>query len=440
MLAWLRFVFWALFDGVFFAFLMRRPRLMRYVVAAFRRFWPIFSISGTHVSGATVLVTRADDVHEVFNRTTDFLLGPVNERKILTGDFVISLDPERRYRSEKAVIRRSLPDDRVIQFENISLAAARRQVSAQGAPNPFEVVEFSERVTVAIVENFWGLPTARASSNVVRAETGPETMRLWLRKLAAVLGSREPAPYGIREIGIQCAEEFFTYVRAECARRLQGGAATQMIDHILRHSGGNLDVASRNVAGLVMTGSAVVTKAFTHAFAQLLIRPDAVRAATNAANAGDRVALGRLLIEALRFNPVFPVMPRSCPRRTTLAAGTARETEIPAGAEIIISPAAAMFDPAAVDEPDQFRPGRDLTLNSRFATPDWRFGAPPGSGPGAYLLFGGGEHWCPGDQMAVAELTSIGMVLLQELDAPRIHRKIAYDGPAVASLLVAHGQ
>jgi cytochrome P450 len=439
---------WAVFDGLFF-FSMRRPRLLRFGMGLFRRWKPIFASPFAGFGDATFLVTRADDVREVLEHPKDFLLGPVNERKILSGDFVISLDPERRYRAEKGLIReslKSLPMDRLKLLEDITDAAAQNQLQGTIA-NPFEVVEFAERCTVAIVEEFWGLKAAGASSTVVQADAGRETMRLWLRKLAAVLGAREPAPFGIREVGIQCSEEFLNFVQTACSMRVPGGAdSPDMIGHILKHSGDDLEVTSRNLAGLVMTGSAVVTKAFAHAFDQLLRHPQALEAAVVAAKAtadDDRAArqwVGRLLIEALRFNPVFPVLPRYCARNTTLARGTPRETEIPAAANVIASPTGAMFDPEAVDDPEHFGVYRNLQFNKDFATDNWDYGSPRDDSPGIYLLFGGGEHWCLGDQMAVAEMAAMGSALLNRLPNPRVVRPLRYDGSAAASLLIGYDE
>jgi cytochrome P450 len=262
-----------------------------------------------------------------------------------------------------------------------------------------------------------------------------------------VLGSREPAPFGIREVGEQCHEEFFAFVRAECARRAQGAPRNDMIGHILAQPNSNLELTTRNVAAMVMTGSAVVTKAFCHAFEQLLRHEQAldaaVRAARRAAPAApsraDRVQVGRLLIEALRFNPVFPILPRYCPRPATIAAGTPRETEVPAGANVLVAPIGAMFDPEAVEEPERFGFVRDLQLNPDISTPDWRYGSPPDGTPGVYMLFGGGVHWCFGDQMAVAEMAGVAIALLRRFENPRAVGRLRYDGSAAASLRVAHG-
>ena len=455
MIAWLRMIGWVFFAGIFF-FSMRRPRLLRLGMGFFRRWAPIFASPFASFAGATYLVTRADDTQEVLDRTNDFLLGPVNQYKILTGDFIIALDPELRYIEEKGAVCRALPPARLRMLEEI---VDRESVGllAGGPDQPLDVARYAEFITVAIIRDFWGLDPAGATSRVVDAQPGCDTMRLWVRKLAIVLGSMEPGPFGIREVGVQCSEEFLSFVEARCAVHPRN--ANDMMAHILRESG-SAEVTIRNIAGLVMTGAAVVTKAFCHAVDKLLredeARDEACRAAAScvelaaAGNArgslAERARVGHLLVEALRFNPVFPVLPRYCVRTTTLARGTPRQTEIPAGANVIVSPLGAMFDPEAVADAERFGFGRNLQFNSRSATQDWNYGTfPADGGPGDYVIFGGGEHWCLGDQMAVAEMASMGVALLNRLHAPLagsqartpyVARGLRYDGSAVASLLV----
>ncbi|HYL91398.1 MAG TPA: cytochrome P450 [Burkholderiales bacterium] len=457
MLAWLKMIGWVYFAGIFF-FSMRRPRFLRVGMGFFRRRWPIFRSPFASFAGATYLITRADDTQEVLRRAHDFLLGPVNEKKILTGDFIIALDPERRYLTEKTNAARALPPERIRDLERFVDDAAR-PLLAEPIDGSFNVTLYVERITVAIVRDFWGLDPDGARSNVVEAQPGFETMRLWLRKLAIVLASMEPAPLGIREVGLQCSEEFLSYVRAECAVHPQNNQ--DMIAHILRESRGNMDETVRSIAGLTMTGAAVVTKAFSQAFDQLLNFPDALDAAITASmqeaqlRAAGRIGearqrrmfVGRILVEALRFNPVFPVIPRYCVRSTTLARGTDRETEIPAGSNVIVSPLGAMFDPNAVIEPERFGFARNIQLNSRTSTmPDWDYGSRSDGTPGDYVIFGGGEHWCMGDQMAICEMASMAVALLNRLCEPTVPRgarrrpyrvdQLRYDNSAAESLLV----
>ena len=448
-----------LFDSLYF-FGLRRPHLLRVISGAARRWTPSFSAPGF------MLLSRADDVREVFLRGDDFLLSPVNERKILSGDFVISLDPSAQYHDERELMRAGFPENHIDLLKKYTTAAAERLLpkdptaglAKRKRPQPrrrrdFDIVPFAERVTVQLVRDFWGLDPVAARSSVVSIERGEgldegaETMRLWLRKLAAIIGSREPAPFGVKEVGDACAAEFGRYVKEACeARAAEFDAAQQprepedVLGRLVWHRP-RAEATWRTAAGLIVTGTAVVTKAFTHAFEQLARRPGPLKLAIEAAHRHDDAVLAMLLMEALRFNTVFPMVARYCPRNTTLAYGTPRETDIPAGTMVAVSPTGAMFDPEVVDDPESF------SIHRRFI-PSW--GAMPGSSyadwAGVYMHFGSGVHWCPGDEMALMEMTAMCGVLLRGLPEPEIPgvlpelwRPLRYDGPAVWRLKVVYG-
>lgn len=428
---WLALIFGSFKEGLI-AFAMRRPRLLRTLVGLARRRKRFLRL------GEYTFVAKADDVREVLTRNDDFLVGPINQTKVLTGDFLFSLDPSPKYQDEKDLIRKALPGNRIAKLERITDRAARDVLAAKAVKSPFDAVDFAERVTVRIAKSFWGLDPAGARSRVVRADEGEDTMVLWLRKLAAVITSGEPAPFGLIEAGRTCRDEYMRFVQAACeARAKRNKPGYDVIGRLVKLAR-DPEVARRNVAGLIVTAAAVVTKAFAHALEQLLLNEDARARARDAAQAGRRAEVAQLLVEALCFNPVFPMLTRYCPRNTTLAKGTAHESEIPAGSTVVVGLIGALFDPKAVREPGRFGYGRALELNPGWSTAGGRYGGPANSGRGADLLFGGGTHRCIGDQMALAELAAMGMAVL-ELPRLRIGRPLRYDGPAVKSLVVEYG-
>lgn len=453
----------AYFDWLYF-FLLRRPRLLRAITGAGRRWFPVLSMPGLK------LLSRAADVHEVLERKDDFLLSPINERKLLSGDFIISLDPSGQYEQEKNLVRFAfdLPFNRRQRLYRIVTRAAERLLQNVPARGTIDIVPLVERVTVKVVKKFWGLNPDEARSEVVRVgferpyAVGEETMRLWLRKLAAIIGSREPAPFGLKQVGDACAEEYVRFVAAECERRaaqpLPVRPPADVIGRIVWYAPRS-EAAWRTAAGIVVTGSAVVSKAFTHAFEQLLGFPGPLAEAVRAARGNRHKPIERLMMEALRFNTVFPLLARYAPRATTIALGTERETDIPAGQVIAVAPTGAMFDPGVVDDPEVFSTRRGLNFN-----PDWVGG--PGGGyavgagyapareqeyyqrnwSGIYMHFGGGAHWCPADEMALAEISALAGVVLRCLPNPAVdcwfpdwYRALRYDGPAVRSLNIRYG-
>jgi cytochrome P450 len=113
-----------------------------------------------------------------------------------------------------------------------------------------------------------------------------------------------------------------------------------------------------------------------------------------AALAGDDDLLWRCLQEALRFQHVNPGTWRKCTDRAqTIAAGTAREKTIPAGATLLVSVQSAMFDPRCIERPKKFNPDRRSE---------------------DYLVFGYGQHWCIGAYIAMAQITQTFKALLKK--------------------------
>ena len=80
------------------------------------------------------------------------------------------------------------------------------------------------------------------------------------------------------------------------------------------------------------------------AMEQLLRRPDALADAHKAAVAGNDARLHDIVIEAMRFDPLAPGLPRIALNDWTVARGTRRATTIPKGATVLAAFASAMMD------------------------------------------------------------------------------------------------
>lgn len=91
---------------------------------------------------------------------------------------------------------------------------------------------------------------------------------------------------------------------------------------------------------------------------QLLRRPEALAAAVEAARADDDDRLWKILREAMRFDPLAPVLPRIAAKTWTIAEGTRRARTIPKDATIIAAFASAMMDERRIPNPDRFDPDR----------------------------------------------------------------------------------
>ncbi len=411
----------SLFQDLGVSWLQRRPYAMRLLFGTLQRVRPLPAF------GRTVIVTRADDAREVFARPADFEIGPLNARKMLFGPFLLGLDLCPRYRSEHAVLQSELEISQELFAETAQSVTAEvaselgaKLEAAHGASRLEIVTEYAERVTTLVASRFFGVPAEAAQSEVFSVPPGIDVLRMWLRKLGSVIATNSPAPFGLQEVAEACTPEFVSHVNKVLQdvkqkpdfeahgllgrfAELQRAGQTQISDEWI----------VRNVIGLMLAGSAAITKGFTHALDQLLRRPRELRAAVELARGTDtdEELLG-MVREALRFNPVFPLLPRFCPRGATLAAGTPRQLEVPAGATVFVATVAAMFDGEQVLEPDRFGYGRDDAAT--------------------YLHFGDGQHVCLGKKHAEAELLQMFRCFLA---LPGIHNvapgRLLYDGPAI---------
>lgn len=137
-----------------------------------------------------------------------------------------------------------------------------------------------------------------------------------------------------------------------------------------------------NVAELLISVGETTSQAIVQALEQILTRPQIKQEAIEAAREPTPDRFDQYVWEALRFNPINRELPRYCESDYTLAAGSARQTIIPAGTVVFALTASAMFDEDVVPDPDSF------TLDR----PGW-----PGF---TGLHFGYGHHICLGRYIA----------------------------------------
>jgi cytochrome P450 len=137
-----------------------------------------------------------------------------------------------------------------------------------------------------------------------------------------------------------------------------------------------------NIMGLLVGGVETTSAAAVQAIDVLLDRPGPLAQAITAAKLNDLATFDRLFWEALRFWPMNPFIVRQSVAAYTIAAGTERETTLPANSLVLCATASAMHDATVVKNPEAFDPNR----------PAYH-----------YLHFGYGEHVCLGDQVSLQQ-------------------------------------
>jgi cytochrome P450 len=378
--------------------IQRRPRVMQLGFGLARRGSPIL------VLGRNVVVLGADEVREALARSHDFELGPIGARKMLMGPFLLGMDPRRQYTLEREWLA-DLLQGLQGALEKVTTEVCAEAFSRLEGRRSIEVVsEFAQPVVTRVASRFFGVRAPQdCRSNVLAARDGEELLAQWLRKVGSVIATTSPAPFGLQRVATDCAAELQAHLQREIGREPPPDTVLARLLERVNSEEIRLERVLPNLAGLMLAGSTALVKSFAHALQQILKRPETIAAALAAPS------VEPFVLEALRFNPTFPVVMRFCPRATRL--GEDRHArEIPAGAKLYVVLLAAMFDDR-VGDADEFAPSRPADH---------------------HLHFGGGTHECLGGQVARTILAEMFRVFLA-LPGLRHARgsRIRYDGPAV---------
>jgi cytochrome P450 len=146
------------------------------------------------------------------------------------------------------------------------------------------------------------------------------------------------------------------------------------------------------LTGLLSALVPASTQAITNAAQVLLGRPRAMAAAQAAAWAGDDSELERVLVEAVRFKPIFPGPFRDCVKERVIGANCFVSVRARPGDLVLPATQSAMFDRRRVNAPRRFDPGRAASDS---------------------LVFGYGPHWCFGFAVGRMQLVETLKPLLQ---------------------------
>lgn len=379
--------------------MLNNARLLRRLTDPVRRFAPILAV------GQRVLVTRHDDVREVLRRDEDFTVGDSNGPRMdrLNGPFLLGLDRSPLYEREKSILQQAVYPDDLHDLRVAVRAAARAAVQTAEESGRLDVVaDLAQPITYRLVSGYFGLP-------------GPDeaTMVGWMKDIFRAMFGNGGDP-ATRRSGERAAAQLHAHADDVIARarldlasggtrspdtvitrlvRLQSDPASSLSDEGVR----------RNVCGPVI--AAVETmKAVAHVVDELLCRPATLAEAIRAARAGDMGSVAAFTFEALRFRPLNPILARRVARPTFVAEGTPRQRHLPAGHTVLVGLLPAMFDPAAVESPAQFRTDR----------PDE-----------AYLLFGHGMHRCFGERINRVQIPEVVAAVLA---APGLRRAAGAEG------------
>lgn len=356
-----------------------------------RRFRPILRL------GSTFIVTRYDDVAEVFATDTAFMVPYKANLDVITGDqpFFLGMADGPAYRAALTAMQQ------VLKRDDLAALATRTEALSLDALTQAEgridvVADLVRPVTFKLFSDYLGVP-----------EPAEGRLDVWATRLFEFQFASSPKDKALRADIDAIAPALRAHIDAEIARRKTSAALDDMLGRCLALQGqgqpGYTDAEIRTaILCMIVGGPPQPPMVVPQAMEQLMRRPAALQAAADAARANDDAKLAQIVREAMRFDPLAPGLPRTAVRDAVLAQGTRRETLVPKGATVIAGFASAMMDARRVPAPNEFDANRR---------------------PQDYILFGHSLHECFGRHINGAILHRYLKPLLRQTNLRRA------DGP-----------
>ena len=354
-----------------------------------RAVWPIPRFGHTYV------VTRYDDVREVFLADADFPVPYKAKLDVIMGGepFFLGMGDTPEYRRDTQAMRLAVRREDV-EARLAPETAARAEAIVAAAGGRLEVVDALARtVTFDVLGQYFGV-----------TEPPDGDLRVWSTRLFEFQfadGGDDPA---LRRDVDRIAPALRAHIdRLIASRRQSHEVKDDVLGRCLvlqaKGTPGMSDVQIRSgLIGFVVGGLPQPPMVVPQALDQLLRRPRELAGAQRAARADDDGLLASYVFEALRFDPLAPGLQRTVAHDHRIAEGTRRSVVVPAGASVLAAFSSAMMDDRRVRSPRAFRTDRP---------------------PHEYMHFGHGLHTCFGIHINHAMIPLMLKPLLRRQDLRR---------------------
>jgi cytochrome P450 len=376
------------------------------------------------VANKLPIVARRDAVVAAFKRSATFS-NTAHAPNLVAGGFSIGMQDGPRYRSERATLEAMLLLPGELGRASAELARERVEALQQGASGGrFDLVDdyLGPLVWRTMKRCYGDAGDALAGGHpgAHSPEDAEKQLFLDLRHVAShlVVG-------GVATASVQCRAEAAGAALNRCVHAHKDVVRQAFASRLPERPEAAIH---RNAVGLMWVSHPVAVQAGVHLMLELIQREDwHVKLRQQVAEAdekawsddGLRQHVRHVILELLRFRPVFPIVVRDVPRATCFQAGGERPAQVKAGQSMKLMVIGAMFDPAAVDRPGDFLPYRQWTNDDD-----------------RYMVFGYGDRQCPGKDHALEMLTSmlVGLLMLPRPCRLAGRKAMVYDGPAAAHL------
>lgn len=332
------------------------------------------------VSPGFTLVTRFADVTEVLSRPEVFTVRGYAPRleSAVGGPLMLSRDNSPLNWREKGLMQVMLAPEDVPGIREQAGRWADEALDQAEADGRIEVVgDLFRSVAGRVCGDYFGFPGP-----------DPQTLSRWSRAVMTDVTANLHGDPAVKAASAAAGAEMMDYLRALLMeRRAAGVAGHTVFDRLVRtrlpaELGFDDERLVINVAALMLGFIENASGSLVHLVGQILQRPD-VHAAAAVAEDFDPYVW-----EALRFDPFLKMIARVCERDHLLSDGTV----VAAGSLVLAATASAMFDDAAVEEPEAFRLDRPSHT---------------------HLHFGHGPHACLGVHPGAAVICEVARRLLR---------------------------
>ncbi|QMW21750.1 cytochrome P450 [Sandaracinobacteroides saxicola] len=337
----------------------------------------------------SLILTRAGAVDECLAREADFsVVYEPRMRKITGGpNFFLGMQDGPEYRRDtgamRAIVGADDIADLVLPMVRTEAATAIHNATTANAARIDLPPALTARVPALMVQRYFGLHTASVADLIPWATAmfyylfSDLSVDKWVEDsaLTAAAETRDALDAAV------AAPAPDTLIARAVAARSKGETAFQG------------DGIRNNMIGIVIGAIPTLSKAACHTLDELFRQPAALASAAEAARRGDERLVAAHVFEALRFNPINPVIYRRAVADTRIAGtSVARDTML------LAANLSSMHDESVVPDPRAFRTDRPWS---------------------SYLLWGRGTHLCFGDRINAALLPAM---LLPLLALPNLRR------------------
>jgi cytochrome P450 len=339
--------------------------------------------------GKLTMVVHDADVRAVTASGEYFGVGLYTPKlQKMAGPFALGVDDQKLHPVLRGFARHAVRDGDPDQIAARSGAEAANRVAAVRARGQIDVVsQLADPVLASVVPDHLGLRSVDRSRFV-------DITRIIFEE--AFLNLRDIDEVRIRATRV--ARAFRKVIDRDIAR--SGPGDGDVLARLLeaRKSEPRLtdEVIRATLIGLSVAWAPDASRGLALALDELLKRPDELADAQEAARAGAVDVVGDYIFEALRFRPPNAGALRQCVKDYDL--GTLAASPIKAGTPMLAMFKSALRDETAVEDPEEFCPGRD---------------------PVDDLLFGYGTHRCVGEPIIRRQLPAMAMPVLQ---LPKLQR------------------